>query len=1070
MIRRHQRPLVQSEGELQSRICTQTGQRRSYIPVPIAEIAVAPDNFRTQSLFAQRSLFGKNVPSIDVATMLTYFPPISERGMFACRKEVKDFLNWIEEQCCQEWSCDLRNRMAGHGFKPIQSSSHPKYISVISAFCSFCRLCNWRGAPQTLSVGNIMWAALSEAKNEIRMMYMVEKFCFYSYHCMGRGTSSRDLPFFASDCAYLKYGLRGGYLHYCLTTLNNEDVVGLTAASRHFSEPGAFVQLSSLKNIATSCIPASNHQHISWNQDSNFNSLTVLSVGVTLSHLIIRTAFAKVLEFVEAVFDTYEVPALSIQRFKTIRDSPTSTHAGEGLVVFNPELIPGYKRWLQVMGQMEEGQKRNFFNDSYACANHLVVGLHLSAGPGFRGTEDASITLINSSSQAPRNIRATGMGDHLQICIIPDYCKQRPLSMQRPQLVAKFLPVRLAVLLIRYMILMKSLEGSISGERNNCATFLVTNCGHPVNAETYNQVLNEVFRSVGLGVDLANLRHGLEAFARHLSKAQMDDLSEPLKRNRLFANHSVSTSARYSRDDFTVAQIDADILHEDEIVSHVWNTVILNSSNRLSDYDGGDECRTVKKLAVVQGAAEKGSSDLPNLLLSLPGHHELKLLQPEPIQLQDILHASSNEYRCPVPPLQNCHSSSCVKGHGCSNDSLNESLNEFLDAIPDACRPGDQLNDDMRLPLLQCHQKAIQLSQVQVESVQFLSSVTEDSAVILPTGSGKSRIIQVFGKLDGVVIVITPFQKLGVQLLDVLGEKAFRWPLVDCSEAKCIAQAKFIVTAIEHCEYNSAFIQLIRAINESTGISKIFVDEVHHVLEAGKPEFRPCLSSFWMFRIKLFEVGVHALVVGLTATLRSSDIPRLRELISGSQGTMPSFRRSCFRTSVQFQVGWTQMDSDAQELCIKESLSLTEKGNVLVFATTVDIVNLLGQRMECQAVTSGIAIDFDRFDKKKIMVASSCAGHGLDLKDIYAVNILGVPFDAETLIQWAGRIRKSGFVKLYLNRRLVESLSRRDDRRGELAKVLVNTGGTNLQEACCRIIDEESELKEQGVEVTKGHW
>jgi hypothetical protein len=164
------------------------------------------------------------------------------------------------------------------------------------------------------------------------------------------------------------------------------------------------------------------------------------------------------------------------------------------------------------------------------------------------------------------------------------------------------------------------------------------------------------------------------------------------------------------------------------------------------------------------------------------------------------------------------------------------------------------------------------------------------------------------------------------------------------------------------------------------------------------------------------------------------------------------------------------MDSDAQELCIKESLSLTEKGNVLVFATTVDIVNLLGQRMECQAVTSGIAIDFDRFDKKKIMVASSCAGHGLDLKDIYAVNILGVPFDAETLIQWAGRIRKSGFVKLYLNRRLVESLSRRDDRRGELAKVLVNTGGTNLQEACCRIIDEESELKEQGVEVTKGHW
>ena len=169
MNRRHQRLLGQVEEELQSCLCSQTGPRRSYIP--LADIAVAPDNFRTQSLFAQRSLFGTKAPSIDVTTMLMYFPPISGKGMIASiRKEVKEFLNWIEEQCCQEWSCDLRNRMAGHGFKPIQSSSHPKYISVIAAFCFFCRHCQWIGAPQTLSVGNIMWAALSEAKNEIRMM------------------------------------------------------------------------------------------------------------------------------------------------------------------------------------------------------------------------------------------------------------------------------------------------------------------------------------------------------------------------------------------------------------------------------------------------------------------------------------------------------------------------------------------------------------------------------------------------------------------------------------------------------------------------------------------------------------------------------------------------------------------------------------------------------------------------------------------------------------------------------------------------------------------------------------
>ena len=1100
MTRRHQRPLVQVQEELQSCLCSQTGPRRSYMP--IAELLVAPDNFRTQSLFAQRSLFGKNVPSLDSTTMLTYFPPINEKGLIVdIRKEVKEFMTWIEEQCCQEWSCDLRNRMAGHGFKPIQSGSQPKYISVIAAFCFFCRHCQWVGKPSNLSVGNIMWAALSEAKSEIRMMYMVEKIFFYSYHCMGRGRSSRDLPFLASECAYLKYGLRGGFLHYCLKILNNTDVSGVQEASRHFSDPGAFVQLCSLKNIATSCMPVSNHQHISWNQDANFSSLTVLSVGVVLSHHTIRIAFARVLEFVQAILDTYEVPGLSLQRFKTIKDSPTSTHAGEGLVVFNPDLMQGHQEWLAVKGQMDDSQKRHFLNDSYACANHLVVGLHLSAGPGFRGTEDASITLVNSFTQAPRNIRATGMGNQLQICIIPEYCKQRPLSMGRPQLVAKFLPVRLAVLLIRYMLCMKTLEGLISCETKNCATFLVTNCGHPVKAETYNQVLNGVFRSVGIGVDLAQLRHGLEGFARHLPKVETDDFSVGLKRIRLMANHSASSSAGYSRDDFTVAQIDADILQQDEDNSHVWNTVILNSSNRLSDVDGSDECLTVTKVSMEQGAAQQGSSKLQSLLPLLPGQQESKPKELATISSRDSLHYSSNDSMYPEASVQCISTSTCFQEQECSNELLDERLeacpsqmtrghskdNKLLPVVQghhssllqgqhyggrlDACLSplsGDHSKDHTRLPMLQGHQAALQLTQVQVESIQFLSSVKEDSAIILPTGSGKTRIIQTFGEGDSVVIVITPFQKLGVQLLDVLGGKAFRWPLVDCSDARCIAQASFIVTAIEHCEYNSAFIQFIKEINESRGISKIFVDEVHHLLEADKADFRPRLGAFWTFRNRLKAVGVHALVVGLTATLRSIDIPRLTELISGSHGTMPNFRRSCYRSSVQFQVGWTQSDSDAQEMCIKETLALDEKGKVIVFGTTIDIVNLLAQRMDCQAVTSGVSIDFGRFDKKRIIVASSCAGHGLDMKDIYAVNILGVPFDAETLLQWAGRIRKSGFVKLFLNRRLVASLSRRNDRRGELAKVIVEAAENNIQDACCRLLDGECELKEQGMEVKTG--
>jgi hypothetical protein len=42
------------------------------------------------------------------------------------------------------------------------------------------------------------------------------------------------------------------------------------------------------------------------------------------------------------------------------------------------------------------------------------------------------------------------------------------------------------------------------------------------------------------------------------------------------------------------------------------------------------------------------------------------------------------------------------------------------------------------------------------------------------------------------------------------------------------------------------------------------------------------------------------------------------------------------------------------------TLIAPNNGKIIVFATTINIVNLLAKRMECQAVTSGIAIDFER--------------------------------------------------------------------------------------------------------------
>jgi hypothetical protein len=945
-------------------------------------------------------MFGVTVPPIDKSIMRSYFPSREKSNLVkAIREQVKCFLEWIFDMCQQSWSCDLRNRMAPHGFKPIQKCSHYKYIDTLTAFVYFCRHCSWPGLPSSQEVGDIMWAAFAEEKTAIRMTYVSETFFFYSWHCMGRGNNSRDLTLISADCAYLKYGLRGGFLHYCLTKLRDEDVGSLDLASKHFTGPGAFEQVSSLKKIAVSCMPTTDHQPVSWTPDSDFTSLTVLSVGVILSHESIQHAFEKVLAFVKTVMDQYGVPDLSAMMFKTIQDDATSTHAGQGLIGFNPQLFPGRNEWLDHHCKMDSEAKMHFFNDVYACANHIVVGLHLSAGPGFRGTEDASLLLVNSMSQAPRNFRVTGKGNHTQFCVIPVYSKQRPLNNKNPGLIAKFVPFEMAFLVVRFMFFMKTLEGRISGQQNNCATFLVTNCGFPVDASSYNHVLNGLFRSLGLPMGIQDLRHALEAFARYLSYPDTQSFN-PLLRNRLFANHSSRSSAGYGRSDLTIGLVDADVLAEDEVASYIWNTVILRHSSRLPE-EGSEFGPPCKKMAHLEGSM-------------------------------------------PAAVSQECSSQVIALRTPCQ---LSVASGDQVDSSPCSGYPF-QKNSPM---------SQMNLSQLQMECVDFIKPLSEDSVVVVPTGSGKTRLVEASRRPDEVIVAISPFQKLSLQLTRTLGDQVFRWPLIECSELHCIANAKFIVVAVEHCEYNSQFIQFLQRLNAKRRIGRIFFDEIHQLLQASSPNYRRCLSTFWSFRCRLFSMGIQAPLVGLTATLRQCDVSNLHEFIVGTPGTMPVFRRSCFRPSITFEMVWTDSDSGAQQLCTDASLEhagmVGRRDKTIVFATNLNTVQSLAAAMNCQAVTSGIQLDFALFEKSRVIAASSCAGHGLDIGDVTMISVLGPPFDAETLLQWAGRIRESGLVKIFLNEKLVISLSRRQDRRGELSRALLANKGKDPQRACCSLID-----------------
>jgi len=49
----------------------------------------------------------------------------------------------------------------------------------------------------------------------------------------------------------------------------------------------------------------------------------------------------------------------------------------------------------------------------------------------------------------------------------------------------------------------------------------------------------------------------------------------------------------------------------------------------------------------------------------------------------------------------------------------------------------------------------------------------------------------------------------------------------------------------------------------------------------------------------------------------------------------------------------------------------------------------------------------------RILVATSCAGTGLNIGSFEQIAVVGLPYSVEQLLQWAGRLRESGEISVF---------------------------------------------------------
>lgn len=120
-----------------------------------------------------------------------------------------------------------------------------------------------------------------------------------------------------------------------------------------------------------------------------------------------------------------------------------------------------------------------------------------------------------------------------------------------------------------------------------------------------------------------------------------------------------------------------------------------------------------------------------------------------------------------------------------------------------------------------------ELRQSQKEALICLEGTTLSTIVVMPTGSGKTRLIWTFKNTSKCTLVFAPYAILAEQLQIQLNEKGYSvpWPLntTKVSIEGMLARAEFIVLPYEaalNCRW------LVTGLNRIGRLGPIFVDEV----------------------------------------------------------------------------------------------------------------------------------------------------------------------------------------------------------------------------------------------------